>query len=366
MEEILTDKENQHYIPKFYLRYFSYQNNNKQIGVYNQNNKLFIPTAKLKTQASRKYFYGKDGIIEDWLSTIESIASPLLIRMISKEELPPLMTSTHVDLLFFLILMDLRNPIRVNQLKKSRQLIKERLVSLNHKNQESELVKAIDKLSNRHEVIVFNTKEIVPYCMDLNVKLLKNTSDISFITSDNPLIKYNQFLETRNWTFGQHNGYGTIGGQLFFPLSDKYMLILFDPNIYKVGNKKEKVVEINDKDSIDQLNLLQYLNSSENLFFTHKTTKYYIENLISRASKYRKANETFLKPFKVDDGQGGVKQNEEIIKIGSTDLKIKLTLQKIKYSSKAQSVKLDTCVIQFRPRAEEIHRYNEMKKLSSR
>jgi hypothetical protein len=94
--------------------------------------------------------------------------------------------------------------------------------------------------------------------------------------------------------------------------------------------------------------------------------KYYIENLISKASQYRKANETFLKSFKVDDGQGGVKQNEEIIKIGSTDLKIKLTLQKIKYSSKAQSVKLDTCVIQFRPRAKEIHRYNEMKKLSSR
>lgn len=360
----MTDKENQHYVPKFYLRYFSYLNNKKQIGVYNQNNRLFIPTAKLKTQASKKYFYGKDGIIEDWLSSIESIISPLLSQMITLEKLPSLMTHSHVDLLFFLILMDLRNPIRVNQLKKSRQLIKERLIHQNSQNRESEFVKAIDKMNNHEEdvlMIVSNAKGIVSYCMDLNIKLLKNTTDIPFITSDNPLIKYNQFLEKRNWVYGGHNGYGTIGGQMFFPLNEKYMLVLFDPNVYKVGNNKEKVVEINESDSIDQLNILQYLNCSENLFFNHRINKFYIDGLLEKSSKFKKANETYLKLFKVDDGKGGAKQNEEVIKIGTTDLKIKLNLQKIKFSSKSVGIKLDNCAVQFRPRAEEIYRYNESK-----
>ena len=47
-----TEKKNQHYIPKFYLRNFSYQNFGKQIGVYNLENKLYIPKAALKNQVT--------------------------------------------------------------------------------------------------------------------------------------------------------------------------------------------------------------------------------------------------------------------------------------------------------------------------
>ena len=61
------------------------------------------------------------------------------------------------------------------------------------------------------------------------------------------------------------------------------------------------------------------------------------------------------------DGKGGTKQNEEVIKIGTTDLKIKLNLQKVKYSSKSVGIKLDNCAVQFRPKAEEIYRHNESK-----
>ena len=366
MEKILTNKENQHYVPKFYLRYFSYQNNKKQIGVYNQFNKLFIPTAKLKTQASKKYFYGKDGIIEDWLCSVESIISKSINKMISSEELPALMTDSHVHLLLFLILMDVRNPNKVNQFLKGQQLIKDRFISLNPKNQELEIVRAIEEIKNNDDetikMLVLNAIGIIPYCMDLKIKLIKNTSGLPFITSDNPLIKYNQFLETRNWNFGAHNGYGTIGAQMFLPLNEKYMLILFDPDIYKVGNKKEKTVEINDINSISQLNILQYLNCTETLFFNHKTNKINIENLIKKTYKYKKANETYIKPFKVVDEFGGIKENQEVLKIGSTDLKIKLSLQKFKYNSKASGVKLDNCPAQFRPKAEEVYNYYEKNK----
>jgi hypothetical protein len=46
----MTEKKNQHYIPKFYLRNFSYENNGKQIGVYNILNEIFVSKGKLKTQ----------------------------------------------------------------------------------------------------------------------------------------------------------------------------------------------------------------------------------------------------------------------------------------------------------------------------
>ena len=67
----MTEKKNQHYLPKFYLRNFSYYNNEKQIGLYNIFNSFFIHQAKLKTQGSKNFYYGKDGIIENFLSEHE-------------------------------------------------------------------------------------------------------------------------------------------------------------------------------------------------------------------------------------------------------------------------------------------------------
>lgn len=51
-----TDKKNQHYIPKFYLRNFSYDGNKNQIGVFNIFNNIYVQQAKLKTQGSKNFF----------------------------------------------------------------------------------------------------------------------------------------------------------------------------------------------------------------------------------------------------------------------------------------------------------------------
>jgi hypothetical protein len=364
LEENFTEKENQHYIPKFYLRYFSFMNNKKQIGIYNQRNDFFIPTAKLKTQANKKYFYGKDGIIEDWLASIESIVAPIFSKMPS-EELPKKMSTTQADMLFFLILLDLRNPIRVNQWIRGRELIKERLISKNVANGYSDIVKSMESIltqENAVEMVILNARGVIPYMMDLDYKLMKNVSKIPFIISDYPLVKYNQFLEKRKWNIAGHNGYSNIGLQIFLPINDAYMLVLYDPNVYKVGNRKETVVEIDDEDSINQLNLLQYLNCSETIFFNHKISKFYIEKLKNKAKNYQKANITFSKFYQVKDESGNIKENEEVISIGSTDLKINLNLQKINFHSKSIAIKLDNKAAQMRPKAEQFYIYEQKKK----
>jgi hypothetical protein len=212
------------------------------------------------------------------------------------------------------------------------------------------------------KMIISNTKGIVPYCMDLEYKLLKNISKVPFITSDYPLIKYNQFLEKRKWNYGGHNGYGTVGAQMFLPLNDTYSLMLFDPKVYKVGNRKEKIVAIDDTTSIDQLNILQFLNCHEHLFFNHKISKHYIERLSAKAKKFAKANKSFSEYYKIDDGNGKIKKNEEIIFIGSSDLKINLNLQKVKFNSAIHGIKLDNRAIQFRPKAEEYYNHEQKKK----
>lgn len=280
------------------------------------------------------------------------------------KELPKKMSPTQVDMLFFLILLDLRNPIRVNQWTRGKELINERIISKNIANKNSDLAKSLETImtqENAVRMVVLNARGVIPYIMDLDYKLIKNVSKIPFIISDNPLVKYNQFLEKRKWNIGGHSGYSTIGLQIFLPINDSYLLVIYDSNVYKVGNRKETVVEIDDEHSINQLNLLQYLNCSETIFFNHKISKFYIEKLKNKAKNYQKANIPFSEFFQVGDDNGNIRENEEAISIGATDLKINLNLQKINFHSKSIAIKLDNRAAQMRPKAEQFYIYEQKK-----
>lgn len=356
-----TEKKNQHYIPKFLLRYFSYQDNQSQIGIFNKKSKYFKKDAKLKTQASKKFFYGKDGLIEDWLGEIESLVAPIFLKIKKEQILPKHMSTEQVDMLFFLILLDMRNPNRKAHLQNSTRLFKEHLLTKGTE-ANSDIIQQIEEYEKHNksfEKMIIKSRRLISHCMDLKYKLIKNTSKRAFITSDNPLIKYNQFLEKRKWQHGSHNGFGSLGAQWIIPLNSEYLLFFYDENIYKIGNKKEVIVEMNDQKSIDQLNLLQYLNSSQNIFFNHKTQKNYIDFIAELATKYQNPNECYTEIFAPEIVEKG--KDEEIIFLGITDLKIDLSIQKVNMHSKSKQLKLDDKIVQLRPKVIEVREYERKK-----
>lgn len=357
----ISKKKNQHYIPKFYLRYFSYKDNQKQIGVFNKNNGYFKQDGKLKTQASKKYFYGKDGLIEDWLSEIESLVAPIFSKIKSKQILPKHFSTNQVDMLFFLILLDMRNPNRKAHFQNSNKLFKEHLLSKGA-DKNSDIIKQIE--NHEQEDISFlrmiiKSRRLISHCMDLSYKILKNRTDTAFITSDNPLVKYNQFLEKRKWRYGSHNGFGSLGAQWIIPLNHEYLLLFYDTEIYKVGNRKEIVVEINDVNSINQLNVLQFLNSTQNIFFNHRTQKHYLDILAATARKYQKPNESYTEVYSPE--KDAKKEKEEMIFFGITDLKTNLSIQKINFHSKSKRMKLDDKIVQLRPKVIQVREYEQRK-----
>ena len=165
-------------------------------------------------------------------------------------------------------------------------------------------------------------------------------------------------MEKRKWKYGSHNGFGSLGAQWIIPLNAEYLLFFYDENIYKVGNRREKIVEISETKSIDQLNILQYLNSTNNIFFNHSTQKEYVEFIANLSTKYQKPNECYKEvyiPEKTD------KENEELIFLGITDLKINLSLQKVNMHSKSQRLKLDDKIVQLRPKVIEVREYERKK-----
>ena len=68
----MAEKKRQHYVPKFYLKLFSWDDK-KLINIYNISHKQIIPNGTLEKQCYEDYFYGKDLVIENSFGTIESV-----------------------------------------------------------------------------------------------------------------------------------------------------------------------------------------------------------------------------------------------------------------------------------------------------
>jgi len=353
---MITEKKNQHYIPKFFLRNFSYQNNKKQIGVFNINNELFIARAKLKTQGSKNFFYGYDGEIEDNLADIEGKLAQIIKYIIDKNEIPKKGTIEHLDLLHFVALTDLRNPVRIEGMKDMLSEMKKSLLKLHPK---TDTKKLIPEMTHDEfvKLSLSNIPEIILNISDLDFKLLINKTQAPFIASDFPVVKYNQYLEQKKWAQSK-SGYGLVGLQIFIPITSKITIIFFDNAIYKVGNRKQKTVEITEKDDIEQLNILQFINCFENVFFNEEASEHYIKSVFEKSKKYKRANVAKSKLSyivkKGEDKEKILSGKKNLMIMNSTDCEIKLHINRIKIHSNGKSHKLNTSMAQLRKHPEKL------------
>lgn len=79
-------KENHHYVSQFYLRFFSW--NNQNIVTYKIDDKKYIPVANIKGQAIKKKLYGETEDIENALMKIEYNATNVLREVLRINKLP--------------------------------------------------------------------------------------------------------------------------------------------------------------------------------------------------------------------------------------------------------------------------------------
>lgn len=125
--------------------------------------------------------------------------------------------------------------------------------------------------------------------------------------------------------------------------------------IYKIGHRKRKTLELHNKNDIDQLNILQILNCFTTVFFNEKVSKHYIETLIIKSKKYKKANvpNSQLSHIIKNGERNQIdfsKKTKNLVILGSSDCEIKLNINGIKIHSNAIKVKLTKAMAQIRPR----------------
>lgn len=346
-----SDKKNQHYLPKFYLRNFSYSGNNKQIGLFNLKGNFYFDKAKLKTQGSKNFFYGYDGVIEDKLSEIEGILAKIIKNIIETESLPSKESPDHIVLLSFVALTHLRNPAAIKEMKDSQDSIKKRILELDPLT-DTKFIPEFDH-NEAIKISLSTVPHVVKIMSDLSYKLLLNETSNPFISSDFPIIKYNQFLEEKKWKHGK-TGYGNTGLQIFIPINSRMMLVFYDSMIYKVGFKKRKSHQIKNSVDVDNLNILQFVNCFETIFFDEKATEHYIRKLFEISRKYKKANQAKSElSYIMMEGEDSEKivnsGKKNLLITGSTDCEINLDINGIKMHSGSKGKKLHPSMAQLRP-----------------
>ncbi|MEX1376520.1 MAG: DUF4238 domain-containing protein [Eubacteriales bacterium] len=278
----ITKKRNHHYIPQFYQKLFS--DNNKSVGKFVVDSSIYIPNASIRETGKIKYYYGRDNELEDYFMEIENVASIVIKKILKNKSIPPKDTEDYDILIFFIILLEARVQKIGDYSNNQISIISRIALEMEKANGSSKLQDInIENYDVKYTVpTLINLKaaaNIYRIIADLNCCLVISDTSRKFITSDNPVVRYNYLYNLKKY-IGNY-GLGNVGIQLFFPISPKYCLYFYDDVMYNKNPNNDGNFHINEARYIDKLNLLFYMNSYSFLLFNNTVKNEYIKKLIN-------------------------------------------------------------------------------------
>jgi len=295
----MIKKKRHHYIPRFYLKRFSVNNEGKFLGLYNLNNRRFIQNAPLKSQAYENFLYGEDDEIENALAEMEGNVSQMFNYWTDERLLypPPPETNGFKLLKRFILYQAFRTPKSGNDIMEMLNQGMKTFV----KEFKPDLWKSFKDGTLVHENTVllglFRSIEHEHLLDYLECKFLVNLSLLPFITSDSPVIFYNQLMEQADNYTGA-TGFVAKGLQIFYPIHPRLMICFYDSNVYDFGNGQENCCSTESIEEVHQLNGLQLINSKSQVFFDDLISEEYIKELCKHFEEYRGTRKNINKIIK--------------------------------------------------------------------
>src|SRR6516162_2235283 len=105
----MAEQKRHHFVPQFYLRNFAIDERARRVGLFNIRRDQFVAATSIRSQAQRDKLYGNRGG-EQALCELEGAASEIIRQAISKQSLPPPMTTQYSSLLVFALFQAYRTP----------------------------------------------------------------------------------------------------------------------------------------------------------------------------------------------------------------------------------------------------------------
>lgn len=339
----MAEYKNQHYVPVFLLKYFD-NGDGKTTNLWLLQSNKYVKNAAIKDQASEDYFYGNDKTVEHLLGDLETIFSQLVNIIITTRVLPSKGTFEHFLLNLFVV-------SSLSRTRHSGDVVNEQI---------DKMIKAVYKHDPKFNDKLDNVKigiknpasfslsiamENVKYIADLEYKLIENETDKEFIISDNPVVKYNIFLMSRNWPYGQ-GGMIAKGIQYFFPLGPRFYITLYDQNCYKLGNRHDKVIILKNIQDVNALNEMQTVNANEVIYFSKNVNLSHIQSTVGGVKNNRKKEKVKVKEY---IKAGSTKEKGSALVVASAlNLNYDLNLSFVKNTKKSKRAILDGRAVQIR------------------
>lgn len=350
----MPDNKKHHYVPKFYLKRFS--ENTKSIGLYNLEKKLKVARAPLKSQCYQDYFYGKDQVTEKVLCQLEGEIAALYKSIDEHASLPPILSEEHIAFVISVIIQYGRTKYSADSLDE----INDKFIKHVYRDKiEAEVddVNLDDYFVGIEDVAKYSMGLFVqqyPHTLDLNYKLIINKTKTEFVTSDNPVVFYNQLLLNNN--AGSNTGLAVKGLQVFLPLSPDKLVMMYDHNVYRVGKDRVGVIEITNDQDIYNINALQMVSCYENIYFCSDSQR--MDALHRKANPFLREAKT---TFNVISEQTTGNSRSELVITSKQDVKLNMNLSFVSIRKKAREWRNDFLKLNPRPvtvlRNEEYHQY---------
>lgn len=295
----MVEKKNQHYVPQFHLKNFSVNGSRRTINLFNiASNKFIGNKAKIQHQASEDYFYGKDSGLDRILEFFETKTGSILKKTIDSNYFPPRFSEEHSDLISFVCLLSARTKYKEEAtndwidgfLKHVISLANEFTVDKKYTREVLDKFKIRNK--NAIDLCLETAIDVSPLLRDLKYVLLVNETNLSFWTSDNPVVFYNQLLEP--FRPNENNTYYTAKGlQIFYPIAPKHCFLFYDETTYGFGGKTGRIIKIDKEIDVEQINLIQFINANYNLYFNEDFDENYLKEFIKNFSFLRRQEKAF-------------------------------------------------------------------------
>lgn len=238
----------QHYIPQFYLRFFS--DDNKTVAIFIFQKRLYRSRVPIKSILYKPDLYDSDNSKEQAISHLESKWNASLKRIVAafssdftNDEDRKIDESDLLNLYSFICFTLMRTRQQISAISFQSEAFIRDMQDRFPEIDPAEIDDLNPLLDPYFEVdtALSSGVSMLPLFLDLVPVFLQNKTSQSFITSDAPIVPFNPFFE--HVDYPGNSGLGNYGLQVYCPLSPKLAVLLYDPNIYKFRNTEYPITQ---------------------------------------------------------------------------------------------------------------------------